>query len=116
MESGSDKRRSVRRRCALQVEVRTEGAAFPIKCETVDASPYGCYITLMSTFPKDSVLDLVVWAGETALRMKGRVTTADANVGNGIEFLEITDEMRAQLAAYLEKTNAEPSDSGLIIR
>ena len=116
MEPGNDKRRSVRRQCALQVEVRNEGAAFPIKCETVDASPFGCYVTLMSTFAKGAVLDLVVWAGQTALHMKGRVTTADANVGNGIEFVDITDEMRAQLAAYLEKTDAQPSDSGLIIR
>jgi hypothetical protein len=116
MESGSEKRRSVRRRCALQVEMRSEGAAFPIKCETVDASPFGCYVTLMSTLAKGAVLDLVVWAGETALRIKGRVTTADANVGNGIEFIEITEEMRAALAAYLEKQDAQPSDSGLIIR
>lgn len=116
MDAENEKRRSVRRQCALPIELRADGVAFPVKCETVDVSPFGCYVSLMSTIPKDTIVDIVLWAGATAFRMKGKVSTADANVGNGIAFTEMPDEMRAALAAYLEKVDAHPSDSGLIIR
>jgi hypothetical protein len=116
MGQASERRRCVRQPCRLPVELRPQGQAYPTQCETTDASPYGCYVTLMSTLPKDTVLDIVLWAGSTAFRMRGKVTTADVNVGNGIEFIEMSDEMRSELAAHLKKIDAPASDSGLIIR
>jgi PilZ domain len=116
MASEDNKRRSPRRQCTLPIEIRTEGSAYPIQCETMDVSPYGCYVALMSTLAKDTPVDLVLWMGNVALRTKGRVKTADANVGNGIEFIEMPDATRAELRAYLEKSDAPPSDSSLIIR
>lgn len=116
MESASEKRRCMRQHCTLPVEIRPQGDAYPIKCETTDVSPYGCYLTLLSALPKGTVLDIVLWAGNTAIRTRGQVTTADMNVGNGIEFTEMSDEMRSELAAYLQKIDAPASDSGPIIR
>src|SRR6266545_1578457 len=65
--ASENKRRWLRRHCELPVEIRAQGAAYPIKCETTDVSPYGCYVTLMSTLPKGTVLNIVLWAGDTAL-------------------------------------------------
>jgi hypothetical protein len=92
------------------------GSAFPIKSETTDVSPYGCYVTLMYTLPTGVVVDIVLWVGESLLQMRGKVTTSHANVGNGIEFLDMTEEMRTQVAAYLEKIDAPETGSGFIVR
>lgn len=116
MGPAGEKRRCLRRHCTLPVEIRSQGDAYPIKSETTDVTPYGCYVALMTALPEGAVLDIVLWAGKTALRMRGKVATTDVNVGNGIEFTEVSDEMRSELAAYLEKIDAPPSDSGLIIR
>jgi hypothetical protein len=91
-------------------------SAFPIKSETTDVSPYGCYVTLLYTLPTGLVVDIVLWVGETPLQMRGKVTTSDANVGNGIEFLDMTEEMRTQVAACLEKIDAPETGSGFIFR
>ena len=112
----SEKRRHVRRRCGLPIEIRTTGSAFPIKSETTDVNSYGCYVTLLSALPVGAVMDIVLWVGETPLRMRGKVTTSDANVGNGIEFLNVTEEMRGQVAAYLEKIDAPETGPGFIFR
>ena len=116
MGAGGERRRWPRLHCTLPVEIRAQGAAYPIKCETTDVSPYGCYVTLMSALPKGAVLEITLWAGTTALRLRGRVTTADVSLGNGIEFIEVSDKMRSELAAYLKKIDAPTSDSGMIIR
>ena len=112
----SEKRRYVRRHCSLPLEIRMPGSAFPIKGETTDVSPHGCYVTLLSTLSTGAVTDIVLWMGETPLRMRGKVITSDANVGNGIEFLDMTEDMQTQVAAYLEKIDAPETGSGFIFR
>ena len=114
--NASDKRRGVRRHYCLPIEIRAPGSAFPVKSETTDVSPYGCYVTLMYAHPPGVVMDIVLWLEETPLQMRGRVTTSDANVGNGIEFLDVPEEMRTKVAAYLEKIDAPESGSGFIFR
>jgi hypothetical protein len=114
--NASEKRRHVRRHCSLPLEIRMPGSAFPIKGETTDVSPYGCYVALLYAHPTGVVVDIVLWLGETPLQMRGKVTTSDANVGNGIEFLDMTEEMRTQVAAYLEKIDAPETGPGVIFR
>lgn len=114
--AASERRRYVRRHCSLPLEIRLPGSAFPIKSETTDVSPYGCYITMLYAVPRGAVVDIVLWLGETPLQARGKVTTSDANVGNGIDFFDMSEEMRTQLAAYLEKIDAPESGSGFILR
>lgn len=112
--SSKDKRRYPRRHAALAIELRTQGSAFPIINQTSDLSPGGCYVNLLSTFPAGTKLDIVLWAGETRLSFPGTIITADANVGNGIDFSGMSDEQRTQLQNYLDEIQAPDASSDII--
>jgi hypothetical protein len=109
-----EKRRYARRHCALPIELRTQSSSFPLKAETSDLSPCGCYISMLSTLPVGTVLDIVLWAGELKLSFQGTVKTADAAVGNGVEFTGISKEQAAQLGAYLDEIHAPLANSDYI--
>ncbi len=111
-----DHRRAVRRQCKLPFEIRTGTSSFPIKGETSDVSLYGCYVQLLYTLPKDTIVELVLWLESTPLRTPAKVVTTDVNVGNGIEFLDMPEEERARLTAYLESLEAPEAESGPIFR
>jgi PilZ domain len=116
MESAGRKRRAVRRTCVLPLELSQGEGTQSLKCDTTDVSPYGCYVTLLSTFPKGAVLEIILWAGSARLSCHGKVITADAGVGNGIEFTDMPDDVRALIAKYLDKIKAPEAGSGLILR
>ncbi len=111
-----DHRRAIRRQCKLPFEIRTGAASFPIKGETSDVSLYGCYVQLLYTLPKGTIVEMVLWLGSNPLRTPARVVTADPSVGNGIEFLDMPEDDRARLATFLEKVDAPDADSGPIFR
>jgi hypothetical protein len=112
--TNKEKRRYVRRHCALAIELRKPGASFPLVNETTDVSPAGCYVRLMSTFPTGAQIDVVLWAGETKLSFPATVKTADVAVGNGIDFTGMTDEQRKQLLTYLDEIKAPEATSDII--
>jgi hypothetical protein len=115
MEAGNkEKRRYPRRSCALPIELRAPGAAFPLVAQTTDLSPGGCYVRLMSTFAVGTRVDLVLWAGETRLAFPGTVITADVAIGNGIDFTGMTEEQRQQLLSYLDEIKAPEASSDII--
>jgi len=109
-------RRAIRRQCKLPFEIRTKTSSFPIKGETSDVSPYGCYIQLLYTLPKDTAVEMVLWLESTALRTTAKVVTSDPSIGNGIEFVDMPEDTRAQIKAYLETLEAPESESGPIFR
>ena len=109
-----EKRRYVRRSCALPIELRTPGAAFPMVAQSSDLSPGGCYIRLLSSFPPGTKVDVVLWAGNTRIAFPATVITADVNVGNGIDFTGMTDEQRKQLQDYLDEIKAPEATRDII--
>ena len=111
-----ERRRFVRRHCTLPIELRTIASPFPVINETNDLSLTGCYVRLLSTYQVGTKVDIVLWAGETKISFRGTVRTADANVGNGIEFTGMTDEQRKRLQDYLDAIDAPTSKSDFIFR
>ena len=109
-----EKRRFVRRQCALPVEFQVQSASYPLKAETSDVSPCGCYVRMLSTFPVGSKVEVVLWAGDSKMSFQATVITADANVGNGIEFTGITKEQAERLQAYLDQVRAPDASSDFI--
>jgi hypothetical protein len=114
--AGREKRRFVRRHCALPIELGTGGTSYPLTSETSDVSPCGCYVTLLSTLAVGAVLDIILWAGETRLAFQATVRTADVNVGNGIDFTGISAEQQNRLQSYLDEIKAPVADSDFIFR
>jgi hypothetical protein len=111
-----EKRRYVRRHCALPIELRTPAMPFALINETSDLSPGGCYVRLLANFAVGTKVDVVLWAGGTAISFRGTVRTADANVGNGIEFTDITDEQRNRVQSYLDEIKAPLANPDFIFR
>ncbi len=115
-DSGIEKRRSVRHQHAFPLEMRREGSDQTIKGETLDVSPDGCYVRLLSSFPRNTKLGLVLWVGSTPLPVTARVATVDPNIGNGMAFLDMTAEMRALVSDYLVRVSAPEAGSRMVIR
>jgi PilZ domain len=109
-----EQRRYVRRQCALPIELRVAATSFPIKAETSDLSPAGCYIRVLSPFPVGSGLDIVLWVKDTKMSFHGTVITADPNLGNGVAFTGISPEHSSLLQKYLDETQAPATDSDFI--
>jgi len=112
----AEERRAGRRRCALPIELRTVASPFPLISETSDISVCGCYVTLLSTFRVGSQVDITLWTGDKKLTFRGTIKTADANVGNGIEFTGINEEQRTLLQRHLDETAAPAAKSDFIFR
>ena len=115
MDPARDKRHSQRHRCSLPIELRRYGSSYPLRGATSDLSPRGCYVSLSSALAVGTLVDVVLWVGDTKLAFRGTVRTADVNVGNGIDFTGITDEQRTRLQRYLDEIQARPAASSDII-
>ncbi len=110
----TNKRRFQRYNCPLPIELRRAGLSYPLRSTTSGLSVCGSYATLTSALAIGTVVDIVLWTGDTKLTFRGTVRTADAT-GNGIEFTGMKDEDRSCLQSYLDKTNP-PRVSGMLFR
>ncbi len=106
----------MRHQYAFPVEMRREGSEQTIKGETMDISPDGCYVRLLSSFPRNTMLGLVLWVGSTPVPISARVATADPNIGNGIAFVDMKPEERALVSDYLLSIGAPEAGSRTVIR
>jgi c-di-GMP-binding flagellar brake protein YcgR len=107
--SEKERRRYPRAKLALAIEFKPEGASVASHAETADVSLSGCYVEMSFTLPVGSNLDLVLWVEEARLATKGVVVTHHPQFGNGIKFLDMSQEDQAKLAHFL-KTRETPSE------
>jgi hypothetical protein len=64
--------------------------------------------------PTGARLNIGLWIEQEKLKIIGMVKTCDPVFGNGIQFLEMSDEAREQLKKYLDNgiEETEPSKEG----
>lgn len=103
-----ERRRFPRAKVAIPIEFKPESAAVASHAETADLSLSGCYVEMSFTLPVGTKLELVLWVEEHRLPTKGIVVTHHPQFGNGIEFLDISQEDQNKLAHYLK--NHEQSE------
>ncbi|SPF43550.1 hypothetical protein SBA1_50002 [Candidatus Sulfotelmatobacter kueseliae] len=96
-----ERRKHPRFTVSVPVEVHAEGSDTPIRCTTSDLSLGGCYIESMYPFPVGATLDLRLQL-ENTLLVEAKVVTSYPQVGNGMEFIRMLPEDRAELRAFLE--------------
>jgi hypothetical protein len=101
-----ERRKSPRVKVAIPIEFKPESAAVASHAETADLSLVGCYIEMSFTLPVGSKLDLVLWVEDHRIPAKGIVVTHHPQFGNGIEFLDLSQEDRGKLADFLKKREA----------
>lgn len=103
-----DRRKYPRVKVSVPVEIRTDGAASPIRGATLDLSLGGCYFETIYPFPVGTELDLKLQT-DTALPIDAIVVTCDPQVGNGIKFTRMLPEDRKALEAFLRAAEQQQS-------
>jgi hypothetical protein len=97
-----ERRKYPRTKVAIPIEFKPEGATVASRAETADLSLVGCYVEMSFTLPVGSHLDLVLWVEDERLATKGIIVTHHPQFGNGIEFLNMSQEDQARLAHFLK--------------
>lgn len=101
------KRKFPRFKTGVPLEFKTEGASVASRAETADICLGGCYVEMSFTLQVGTKLDIVLWVEEHRLPIKAVVVTHHPQFGNGIQFLEMTQEDQAKLAHFLEKCEVQ---------
>jgi c-di-GMP-binding flagellar brake protein YcgR len=106
----NERRKCPRTKIALPIEFKPEGATVASRAETADLSLVGCYVEMSFTLPVGSRLELGLWVEDQRLAISGIVVTHHPQFGNGIEFLNMSPEDRAKLAAFLKMLETRSED------
>jgi PilZ domain len=99
--AGEDRRRSVRQRIALSVEVRTK-SGLPLRVQSGDVSSSGCYLEMMTPLPKGTAVELSFTVGEELISTEATVRTSDLGVGMGIEFAPMEEDSKRRLQKQID--------------
>jgi CheY-like chemotaxis protein len=73
----------------------------PVRCQLTDLSLAGCYLEVVSPFPRFTRVTLSMRAGDAELRVEGVVRVMHPEKGMGLEFTQSTAEHRALLEQFL---------------
>ena len=106
-EPWPEHRKFPRSKVAIQVELKSEGAAMPSRTETADLSLGGCYIEMSFTLQVGTKLDLGLWLDDERIATKAVVVTHHPQFGNGMEFHDMSQEDQAKLDRFLKKCEAQ---------
>ena len=91
-----------RYKAALSIELRPKGAAAPLRTQTADIGLGGCYVESVFTHELSTIVDIVLWVGDTKITAQGEVVSKHPSFGNGLKFTRLTKEGTEKLNAYLE--------------
>ncbi|HXM61898.1 MAG TPA: PilZ domain-containing protein [Terriglobales bacterium] len=100
--SQKERRRHPRSKVAIPIEFKPEGAAVTSHAETADLSLFGCYVEMSFTLPVGTKIDLILWVEDARLPTRALVVTRHPQFGNGIEFLDMSEENRDKLEQFLK--------------
>ena len=97
-----ENRRAYRRvRFRIPIELTSLGSNSMISTAMSDVSLGGCYVEMMFTLPKGTNVEIKI-TSNADMRLRGRVVTADPQVGNGIKFMRMEAADVESLRSYLD--------------
>jgi len=102
-----EKRQHPRTKVAVPAEIRVEGTSGPLSVQTADLSMGGLYVEMMFTLPVGTKLKTILWINDVEVSTDGIVVTRDIQVGNGIQFTNMTPENRERLKNFLSAEAAK---------
>ncbi len=97
-----ERRKSPRIRVVLSVELQPEGGA-PIWANSADISEGGCFIEMAIPLKEGQKSKVGLWLDGVKMWMHGEVVSSTPGFGIGIKFLDISDNDKIALKAFLEK-------------
>jgi c-di-GMP-binding flagellar brake protein YcgR len=112
MPSGDpERRRYPRIKAKIPIELRSQGMA-PMRTATDEISVCGCYIETMFTMDLGTKLDVILSVNKEKLGAKGVVATKYPQVGNGIDFIDISPDDLHKLSEFIEQCEREDEPEG----
>ena len=105
-----ERRRYPRVKAAIPVELTCAGKS-PMRTATDEISLCGCYIEMMFTIDVGTKLGVVFSLNQERVGAEGLVVTKHPQVGNGIEFIEMSPEGRLKLSEYISERERETSQA-----
>src|SRR5712692_10323294 len=101
-----ERRRHPRCKTTVQVELHPQGVSAPLRTSTDEISPGGCYIETMFTLAVGTNLTMTLWLDSMQVSATGVVATCYPQVGNGIEFGDMSVEDGRKLEQFLAEHSA----------
>lgn len=83
----------------------------PISCKLTDISARACYLETNAPFPVRTRMVLAMQAGGLRIPVDGVVCIMHPEVGMGVEFIQHTDEQRAQIGKFVQAMKAGAASS-----
>jgi hypothetical protein len=99
-----DRRAHPRFKTVNSVEIHPEGEEAPIRARTADLSIGGCFIEMPNPLTKGTQIRIGIWVNDVKLWASGRVVTSTPGFGIGVQFIDISEQDKAQLKRFLEST------------
>jgi c-di-GMP-binding flagellar brake protein YcgR len=100
-EPRRERRRHLRTKVAVEVRLELERQATPLKAQTSDLSIGGCYVKMMFTLEVGTKVKLTLFVDNGKVTINGIVATRDLQVGNGIQFSDMSAEDNSRLRHFL---------------
>jgi c-di-GMP-binding flagellar brake protein YcgR len=97
-----ERRRNMRIKAAVQIELRKVGSDVPMRIETADISLGGCYVEMGMTLEVGTKLDIILWLDQKKLCTRGVVVTQHPQFGNGIQFDQMSTADEALLLNFVD--------------
>jgi c-di-GMP-binding flagellar brake protein YcgR len=103
-EPPKPRRRQVRTKVAVEIELQLEKHATPLRTKTVDLSLGGCYIDMLFTLEVGTKVNLTLTINDEKISAEGVVANRDLKAGNGIQFTAMSAEDSDKLKKFLAVT------------
>ena len=100
-----ERRKYLRIKAAIPVELMPEDAAAVTHAQTADISVGGCYVEMNFTLPVGTRVEMALWLGEEKVWVNAKVVTQHAYFGNGFVFLEVSENLRSKLMRFLNSVS-----------
>lgn len=101
IESKGDRRKSVRVKCDVPVEIHPEGSP-TMWGKASDLSAGGCFVEMPIPLHQDCKFDVSLWIAGTKLRLKAEVASSAPGFGIGVRFVGIAEQDRVLLERHVQ--------------
>jgi hypothetical protein len=104
----SELRRATRYSIVASVEIRERRTDMVVRARTSDLSTAGCYVDTLNPLPASTDVELRISYRDEIVAIRGAVAYSKANMGMGIEFVEVQVNQLKVLQKWFDEIKRSP--------
>ena len=101
IELKGDRRKSIRVKCDVPVEIHPEGSP-TMWGKASDLSAGGCFVEMPIPLAQDAKFDVSLWIAGSKVRFKAEVASSAPGYGIGVRFVGVTEQDRVLLERHVQ--------------